>query len=119
MEKLTVRIGKVSPTSATFNPTTADSSNDVTFLQTALEISEKRAIKINDILEKECNLGHVSAYIVVNLSYKQLAKYTAKRQVEGLNKYWKYPHVLKYVEDEDVLEDYKSPYEIRPGIRRA
>ena len=79
------------------------------FLQECFEISNSKACKIvNKLKDQEpCT----TRYIELILSYKQLARYTAKRQVEGLNKTWIYPFVLEFEDNECKPEH--NPIELR------
>lgn len=113
MEKIRIRLNRANPKSVNFiNRTKFD---DIAFLRECFNISHKRANKILYAMDKDrefCSTGEVELL----LDYEQLARYVAKRQVEGLNKYWKYPHVIEFVEED--VEELQEVIEIRPGIRK-
>lgn len=114
MEKVLVKIGHVGKSSTKFI-SLREWKKDIDFIQSCFEISYKRAHKVVNFLRKQFNES-TSCYIEVNLNYRQLARYTAKRQVEGLNQYWKYPHVLEHIEDYEET-NHNVPIELRPGKR--
>lgn len=116
MEKVTVRISKASKHSSDAHLYSRTISDDIQFLMDAFEISHHRAQRLNSTLEGGTDNSMVTYNTEVDLSYRQLARYTAKRQVEGLNKYWKYPHVLEHIEHEEP-EQVRQPIELRPTIR--
>ena len=120
MEKVTVRIGKIGPCSgyAREFPKNCE-SKDVQWLSETFEISVKRANKILQAMKEYDPSNQTSNYLVVDLSYRQLARYTAKRQVEDLNKYWKYPLVLEHIEGKEERGDELKPIELRPGCREV
>lgn len=112
MEKVKIRFNKANKGSTDFN---RDANRcDIQFLQECFEISYKRAQNILHAMKKDrehCSTDEVE----MNLTYRQLARYVAMRQVSGLNKYWKYPHVLEHIEEDE--EDCQQVIEIRPGVR--
>lgn len=83
------------------------------FLQTALEISHKRA---QSLISQMQNNDHS---IVVDLNYRQFARYAAlrvmQRNTEGAYR-WEYPKVIDFVEDEVYVPPIQ-PIELRPGLR--
>jgi hypothetical protein len=118
MEKVIVRIGKIGKGSAhspTFDRRTHE---DVLWLKLTLEISYKRAQKLLNQMGNGSEATGSSDYVTVSLDYRQLARYTAKRQVEGLNQYWKYPLVLEHIEEQEPPAE-KPPVELRPGFRKT
>ena len=88
----------------------------VQWLADTFEISNKRATSLFRVMYEEATTS-ASGYVTVILNYRQLARYTAKRQVEGLNKYWRYPHVLSH--EPVPEEDETSPIELRPNKRQV
>lgn len=119
MEKVTVRIQRSTTKSSDAMLFRFVRSDDVSFLKSAFEISHKRADNLIKSLEKDFeSCGGATESIIVDLNYRQLARYTAKRQVEGLNKYWKYPLVLEHIEDTNFDAVPKS-IELRPSFRRT
>ncbi len=115
MEKVIAQIGRIGKKSQHARDfANRGAKEDVEWLQFCLEISYKRASKLLNAMANN-NQSQVSQPVTVALDYRQLARYVAKRQVEGLNKYWKYPHVLKHIEEERIDEN--TTIELRPGYR--
>ena len=119
MEKVTVRIGRIGPKSENWSRELRPPSEDIRWLEVTFEISHKRAYKLWQSMGQYDPTNDVSHYAVVDLSYRQLARYTAKRQVEGLNRFWKYAHVLEHIEGKEERGDELKPIELRPGCREV
>lgn len=115
MEKITVEIGTIGKGSSHAGEFDRNRSVDMDWISDVLEISKKRALSLVSSLRHNYH-DNASCRITVDLDYQQLARYTARRQVDGLNKYWKYPHVLEFVEHQEHECD--RPLELRPGKRR-
>lgn len=116
-EKVTVKIGRITTQSARSDDFNRTVSQDINWLRKTFEISYARADKLlRDMGGDNALNTATSCHIVVDLDYRQLARYVAKRQVDDLNKYWKYPHVIAHVES-DCVPDEHDPIELRPGIR--
>jgi hypothetical protein len=114
MEKITVRIGRAGPHSTTAKTLNRSNNQDNQWLAKTLEISGARA---NTLVQAICKDPSSSQYIEVVLTYAQLGRYTAARRVDDLVYYWKYPHVICLVEDEEPpVRD--LPIELRPGRRK-
>lgn len=106
MEKITVEIGFKSYKNCV-------KEDDVVWLSLVLEISPKRA---NNLILQMINNNHKthgSHTIPLAMNYKQLARYTAFRQIDGLNCYWKYPFVLEIQTEPEK----PAAIEIRPCFR--
>ena len=114
MEKITIRLNKANHRSSDCIRS-RDIGDDIAFLRDCFNISYKRADNL--LREMSCDRTCASTdEAIIDVTYEQLARYVAKRQVEGLNKYWKYPHVLKFVEDDCEVNE-EQPIEIRPDRR--
>lgn len=115
MEKLIVTIGLVGPLSTNYDHFEEKKypEKDIKFIQECFEVSYRRAQKVINKLNEQKNCR--SRYYTVILSYRQLARYTAKRQVEGLNQRWKYPQVIEHREEVPTQETISM--ELRPGKR--
>jgi hypothetical protein len=118
MEKIKVIIGRINSTSANAKRFDRKFDEDCKWLQDTLEISFKRARNL--ILKSEGNSGTTDTIIVI-LDYRQLARYTAKRQVDDLNRYWKFPHVLEFEEEPETPDvtvfELRAAYRGRNGIQ--
>lgn len=85
-------------------------SEDRRWLQDTFDISYKRAESLRERLYEARSQG-----CILELTHEQLARYVAKRQLEGLNKHFRWPEVLEYIEHE---EDPVDPViELRPTKR--
>ena len=116
VEKITVEIGTIGKGSSHAREFERTHSIDMDWISDVLEISKKRASSLISSLRHGSVHANVACKITVDLDYQQLARYTARRQVDGLNRYWKYPHVLEFVENQETECD--QPLELRPGKRR-
>ena len=117
MEKIIVKIGTIGKCSTEAHCLNRSANEDIAWLKDTLEISYKRALQIyNKLLGEDVDYV-TSHYIELAMNYQQLARYTAKRQVEGLNKYWKFPLVLEHIEHEEY--EGSTPVEVRPNFRSA
>lgn len=75
--------------------------------------ADNRTQKLLNKLLEQTNCR--TRYLDIIMSYRQLARYTAKRQVEGLNQRWKYPHVISHIED--TPNQKTVSIELRPNKR--
>ena len=117
MEKITVQIGCIGPGSSLAGDFSRSHQEDLNWLSEVLEISGKRASTlVTRLRNSNFSDGNCSNRLTVDLDCRQLARYVARRQVDDLNKYWKYPHVLEFVEHQENEES--PPIELRPGKRR-
>ena len=117
MEKVVVRIGRISERSQHASKFDRNTGDDIKFLVDCFEMSSLRARNLIDEMRNSGNGGAVSECIDVVLNYRQLARYTAKRCCEGLVYYWKYPYVVEHIEDEEP-EAENPPVELRPKKRK-
>lgn len=88
--------------------------HQIDFLQRAFEISNKRAHSLAQKLS-----GSFDNSLIVDLNYRQLARYTALRVIQRnkQNDYaWGYPRIIDFVEAEEPPQADK-PIELRPGLR--
>jgi hypothetical protein len=117
VEKVVVKIGMFGKRSTNGGEEPMRMGGAVRWLSKTFEISWKRADKLYTIMVKEAEVS-AAGYATVILTYRQLARYTAKRQVEGLNKFWKYPHVNEHLEVTTKEPADVQPIELRPELRK-
>ena len=112
MEKVIVIIGRLTKAPFLLSRTNQDDRN---WLQDTFEISPGRAATLVATMNQD-TMG-TSQRVTVALDYRQLARYTVRRNVEKLTRYWKYPKVLEHIEEDDPKEEL-HPIELRPYFRR-
>lgn len=113
-ERVTVRIGHVSPGCRAYQErrgTTGSFDKDAQELADMLEISVRRA----STLLHRMNTAQAAGSVVVALNYRQLARYTALRQLRLSFRFWKYPVVIQL--EENRVDEKPEPIELRPGLR--
>jgi len=111
MEKVTIIISKGQH--ACNEP---EQGQHVSFLQAALQISRRRACRINDALSKQCG---AYSKLTIDVDYKQLGAYTAlRRKPVELMKVWKHPEIVAHEFGCPPPRPCDQPIELRPTHRR-
>jgi len=117
VEKITVRIGCIGKNSNARNVPAQTETNKIEFLRKCFKISHRRAqLLIKELDKQNKDKYSVSLYLILTLNYEQLARYTVFRQVDGLNTFWKYPHVLDIIEEDN--QNPEPVIELRPSYRK-
>ena len=99
-ERIVANIGRIGPASEFASEFKGRSYNeDREWLQDVFGISSVRASSLIQDMNQAGGVDRRTQLIPVVLNYEQLGRYVCKRQVEGINRYWKYPHVLSFEPD--------------------
>lgn len=118
MEKVTVEIGHPGRHSSKKHPDSCVTcANRINSLADTLEISRERAQSLVSKLDNH-NQGSCSTRITVELTYRQVGRYSAFREVEdpGYPDFWSRARIMDVIEEEEPDES-PRPIELRPGKR--
>lgn len=113
-ERVTTKIG-IPGNSSTGLHQVSNQQRDNIWLSKVFEISNQKAQELITNLYKN-KKQNATAYIFVDITYRQLGRYVALRRSDALSIYWRYPAVEHVMEEADPPHDLQ-PIELRPGIK--